>query len=134
MFPSAKDKDPSGMIEMDRFVTTLRGRSNEVIERHSVLSAATMRHHVTNDRYHITHIDSDSRQFFMWLLQASKRNNWKPKAVHHGDPGLRVTIQFVGAQVAYCLVDQRKQTRQCSRFLDPKVLKMEGRPFSWWRW
>ena len=80
----------------------------------------------------ITHIYS--RQFFIWLLQASKRNNWKPKAVHHGDPGLRVTIQLVGAQVVYCIVDQRKQTRKGSWFLDPKVLKKEGKPFSWWRW
>ena len=38
------------MIEMDRFVWTLQGVENEVIERDSVDSAATMRQPVTNDR------------------------------------------------------------------------------------
>ena len=37
------------MIEMDRFVWTLQGEENEVIERKSVDSAATMRQPVTND-------------------------------------------------------------------------------------
>ena len=36
---------------MDRFVTTLQGEEDEVIERESVDSAATMRQPVTNDRY-----------------------------------------------------------------------------------
>ena len=36
---------------MDRFVTTLQGDEDEVIERESVDSAATMRQPVTNDRY-----------------------------------------------------------------------------------
>ena len=36
---------------MDRFVTTLLGEEDEVIERESVDSAATMRQPVTNDRY-----------------------------------------------------------------------------------
>ena len=39
------------MIEMDRFVWTLQGEEDEVIERESVDSAATMRQPVTNDRY-----------------------------------------------------------------------------------
>ena len=34
---------------MDRFVTTLQGEEDEVIERESVDSAATMRQPVTND-------------------------------------------------------------------------------------
>ena len=39
------------MIEMDRFVWTLQGEEDEVIERKSVDSAATMRQPVTNDGY-----------------------------------------------------------------------------------
>ena len=35
---------------MDRFVTRLKGEEDEVIERKSVDSAATMRQPVTNDR------------------------------------------------------------------------------------
>ena len=35
---------------MDRFVTSLNGMVNEVIERESVDSAATMRQPSTNDR------------------------------------------------------------------------------------
>ena len=38
------------MIEMDRFVTTLQGVEDEVIERESVDSAATMRKPITNDQ------------------------------------------------------------------------------------
>ena len=37
------------MIEMDRFVWSLQGVENEVLERESVDSAATMRQPVTND-------------------------------------------------------------------------------------
>ena len=47
---SERKKDRRGMIEMDRFVTTLQGDEEEVIERKSVDSAATMRQPVTNDR------------------------------------------------------------------------------------
>ena len=46
---SERKKDRRGMIEMDRFVTTLKGEEDEVIERKSVDSAATMRQPVTND-------------------------------------------------------------------------------------
>ena len=49
-FRSERKKDRRGMIEMDRFVTTLQGEEDEVIERKSVDSAATMRQPVTNDR------------------------------------------------------------------------------------
>ena len=35
---------------MDRFVTTLQGDEDEVIERESVDSAATMRKSLTNDQ------------------------------------------------------------------------------------
>ena len=131
MFPSAKDKDPSGMIEMDRFVTTLRGRSNEVIERHSVLSAATMRHHVTNDRYHITHIDRRQFLFDYCRLRREIIGSQRRCTMETHDCGLPSNLLVPRWRIVlYC----RKQTRQCSRFLDPKVLKMEGRPFSWWRW
>ena len=40
------------MIEMDRFVTTLKGEvTEEIIERQDYDSAATMKHYGTNDRY-----------------------------------------------------------------------------------
>ena len=40
------------MIEMDRFVTTLKGEeTEEIIERQDYDSAATMKHYRTNDRY-----------------------------------------------------------------------------------
>ena len=38
------------MIEMDRFVTTLEGLRNEIIERESAESAATMYNYATDDR------------------------------------------------------------------------------------
>ena len=38
------------MIEMDRFVTTLEGRRNEIIERESIESAAIMENFATDDR------------------------------------------------------------------------------------
>ena len=39
------------MIEMDRFVTTLKGEeTEEIIERQDYDSAATMKHYETNDR------------------------------------------------------------------------------------
>ena len=47
---SERKKDRRGMIEMDRFVSTLQGVENEEIERKSADSAATMRQPVTNDR------------------------------------------------------------------------------------
>ena len=49
-YRSERKKDRRGMIEMDRFVHTLKGDEEEVIERKSVDSAATMRQPVTNDR------------------------------------------------------------------------------------
>ena len=47
---------------MDRFVTTLQGEEDEVIERESVDSAATMRQPVTNDRYF-----SCGQQFYVFV-------------------------------------------------------------------
>ena len=49
-YRSERKKDQRGMIEMDRFVTTLQGVEDEVIERESVDSAATMRKPITNDQ------------------------------------------------------------------------------------
>ena len=56
------------MIEMDRFVTTLQGEEDEVIERESVDSAATMRQPVTNDRYVFS-------AFVHWALVLSFNNS-----------------------------------------------------------
>ena len=47
------------MIEMDRFVTTLKGEeTEEIIERQDYDSAATMKHYETNDRQPSTIIQS----------------------------------------------------------------------------
>ena len=52
---------------MDRFVWTLQGEEDEVIERESVDSAATMRQPVTNDRYFFS-------AFVHWALVLSCNN------------------------------------------------------------
>ena len=62
------------MIEMDRFVTTLKGEeTEEIIERQDYDSAATMKHYETNDRYPIT-IQSVCRlkiQFYIFHIATS---------------------------------------------------------------
>lgn len=45
------------MVEMDRFVTSLKGNTVETIERKSTESAATMKDHLTTfDRYLLSKI------------------------------------------------------------------------------
>ena len=56
-------QDRRGMVEMDRFTRALEGRKEEVIERQSVESAATMKLPVTVDKctlnsYLLNHIKS----------------------------------------------------------------------------
>ena len=54
---------------MDRFVWTLQGEEDEVIERESVDSAATMRQPVTNDRYFFSDLGTGHWFFHVIILR-----------------------------------------------------------------
>ena len=52
VFSFSSGYDPRRMVEMDRFVTSLKGNTIETIERKSTESAATMKDHLTTfDKY-----------------------------------------------------------------------------------
>ena len=71
------------MIEMDRFVTTLKGEeTEEIIERQDYDSAATMKHYETNDRQPSTiclQTTDYSSTFSALLHYANVITDWQKK-------------------------------------------------------